>query len=718
MKVWLKGLSNRKNTMACFCLKLSGAKEQVLLKVAAAGSFRVTVNGDFIGYGPRRVGMKKSALNEYDISKYLKDKEIFIVVEVVYHGTDSFYIVDEQPFFWCEVYQDNEKVATTKDFSAYLNEAKIQKVIRYSYQRNFLESYHYEANPNDNYFGQEIQWIPYAIEEVQGNQLVNVDLPYPMLSMEKFERIEEGGIEERENQTPFNCGKSGALDALTVMFPVEELESDAVAELSKYYLDVKSTSKNRFVTYQLPSNKTGFIKAKLKVAGNCKVYYVFDEVCNTEKALHHSVPKEEAYQIFVDAYRNGTLPIHMARMSTRNIVKYELEAGEYDLLTYEPYTMKYLRILVIGAKANIENVSLVLYENEDVYRYSYESDDPKRLSIFRAAQSTLSQNAVDILTDCPSRERAGWLCDSYFSSRAETILIGDNRIERNFLQCYLNAAQRPDLPKAMPPMLYPDDHYSGKFIPNWAMWLYIELDDYLTRSGDRAMIDAYKEKAMALYEYFCDFENEYGLLENLKSWVFVEWSKSNDYTNGVSFPTNMLYSGYLLALYRMYGDERLKEKAEKIKAEINRLSFNGNFYEDHALRENGALVLKGHITETCQYYAFYFDVATKETRPALYQTLFHDFLDKEIRDKKYAYVAPSNMFIGDILRLDYLHKNGENKKAVEECIDLFGRMVEKTGTLWEFEGPVASCCHAFAAVCVCWLVAEQNQIKKEQICEK
>ena len=709
MKVWLKGLSKKKNTMACFRFTVKQSDAPVLLKMAAAGSFRLTVNGNFIGYGPARVWMGHSTIREYDISQYVKEEDALIVVEVVYHGTDSFYIVDEPPFFWCEIYENNKKIATAKDFSAYLNTAKVQKVIRYSCQRNFVETYSYDKNPQGNYLGEQEKWLAYPVEEVEGNQLVDVELPYPTFKEESFKQIEEGGVEERENPKPFNCGKSSAWDHLTIDFPKEELESDAIAEISKYYLDINSKSKNRFYTYQLSSNKTGFIKAKLRVDNDCEIYYIFDELCNDEKILHRSVPKEEARWIFDDVYRNGTAKIHIARMSTRNFVKYTLKAGEYDLCTYEPYTMKFLRIIAIGAKVEVLNASLVLYENDAPYQYHYNSNDAKRKLVFEAAQSTLAQNAVDILTDCPSRERAGWLCDSYFSGRAEKLLTGKNEIEKNLLNCYLNAAQRVDLPQGVPPMVYPDCHYSGKFIPNWGMFLYLELEEYALRSGDRELIDAFYDKAMALYRYFCKFENEYGLLENLESWVFVEWSKSNDYTSGVNFPSNMLYQAYLMALYRMYGKEEFKQKAENIKEQVNRLSFNGTFYEDHALRENGQLVLKGHITETCQYYAFYFGVADKESRTDLYNILFYDFLDEEKRNGLYGYVAPSNMFIGDVLRLDYLHKNGENKKAVEECIDLFGRMAEKTGTLWEYEGAVQSCCHAFAAVCVCWLVAEQKE---------
>ena len=43
------------------------------------------------------------------------------------------------------------------------------------------------------------------------------------------------------------------------------------------------------------------------------------------------------------------------------------------------------------------------------------------------------------------------------------------------------------------------------------------------------------------------YENEDGLLENIPGWVFVEWSKANELTDGVNYPSNMLYSATLLA---------------------------------------------------------------------------------------------------------------------------------------------------------------------------
>ncbi len=34
-------------------------------------------------------------------------------------------------------------------------------------------------------------------------------------------------------------------------------------------------------------------------------------------------------------------------------------------------------------------------------------------AIYDAAVETFRQNALDVYMDCPTRERAGWLCDSF-----------------------------------------------------------------------------------------------------------------------------------------------------------------------------------------------------------------------------------------------------------------------------------------------------------------
>jgi alpha-L-rhamnosidase len=149
------------------------------------------------------------------------------------------------------------------------------------------------------------------------------------------------------------------------------------------------------------------------------------------------------------------------------------------------------------------------------------------------------------------------------------------------------------------------------------MWFVLELKNYLDATKDIELINSAKEKVYRLVKYFSQFLNKDGLLENLTGWVFIEWSRCNDADCicGVNFPSNMLYSAMLKTIDELYGDEELRLQSEKIKAKIKELSFDGEFFEENAIRNDGKLSTTGILTETCQYYAFYFDVATKEEYP-------------------------------------------------------------------------------------------------------
>jgi alpha-L-rhamnosidase len=159
------------------------------------------------------------------------------------------------------------------------------------------------------------------------------------------------------------------------------------------------------------------------------------------------------------------------------------------------------------------------YKNPDAYRARFDSDNAREKVIFEAARETFAQNAVDTYTDCPGRERAGWLCDSFFTARAAQLFTGSTGSERTFLENYLLAEDFAPLPRGMVPMCYPADHPKREFIPNWSMWLILELEEYLARSGDRALVDAFRPRVQGLLDFYAKYLNSDGLLEKLPSWV-------------------------------------------------------------------------------------------------------------------------------------------------------------------------------------------------------
>lgn len=81
------------------------------------------------------------------------------------------------------------------------------------------------------------------------------------------------------------------------------------------------------------------------------------------------------------------------------------------------------------------------------------------------------------------------------------------------------------LPKGMLPMCYPADHSNANYIPNWAMWYVLQLEEYVKRSGDHQMIVESRQRVADLLDFFVPYENEFGLLESLEKWVLLNGQK-------------------------------------------------------------------------------------------------------------------------------------------------------------------------------------------------
>ena len=392
---------------------------------------------------------------------------------------------------------------------------------------------------------------------------------------------------------------------------------------------------------------------------------------------------------------------------------WKLKGGRYRLSTFEPYTASVITFHVVKGRTILSDVGMIYFGAEDTNR-RYQGNDETLNKIFHAAVETYRQNTFTIYMDCPSRERAGWLCDSFFTSRVEKTLTGKSEVERSFLENFFLPDRFENLPEGMFPMCYPADFYNGNFIPNWAMFLVLELEEYLERTGDEEFIKGAKDKIYALMDYFKKFENEDGLLDRLEKWVFVEWSECNKLTQDINFPTNMLYAKTLRAAARLYNDTEFAEKAERLKKTVNEKSFMKNgFYCDNAVYgEDGVARLSGKCTETCQYYAFFCGIATPEEKPELWQRMLHDFGPERIvpnkwpdftPDAKWKDIYPSNAFIGNYLRLELLYLYGEHEKLTQNIKGFFTKMADLTGTLWENDSTTASCDHGFASHVVYWM---------------
>jgi alpha-L-rhamnosidase len=190
-------------------------------------------------------------------------------------------------------------------------------------------------------------------------------------------------------------------------------------------------------------NLTGFVGAKIVCRSKTRLFFTWDEIL-----------------------RDGD--VDFKRLGCVNAIAFELKPGSYEIESIEPYTMRYLKLFTMAGECEVSAIYLREYVCPDASRAQFAASDERLNRLFAAGRETFRQNAVDIFMDCPSRERAGWLCDSFFTARVAQDLCGDTRIEKNFLENFALPPSFAHLPEGMLPMCYPADHNDGVFIPNWA----------------------------------------------------------------------------------------------------------------------------------------------------------------------------------------------------------------------------------------------------------
>ncbi len=693
--VWEKGTAHTMNRTVSFCADIQKPEAGKAVTVAAAASceFILLVNGRFVAHGPARCAHGHFRVDEYDLCPYLDEAENRVCLRVAGYNVNSFSDLDQPSFLCAEITCGEEILAATGrgGFVAYGCDERITRVQRYSFQRTFVETYRLGAGALDYETDPATQKPALAVEPAIAGTFLCRDIPYnddeDVLPVAVIQR---GQVSYSDKPGYYNSREIVHIYDRFKGYREEELDYASHREIGKCDFAAPAAvcespasiaiPADTYADLEFPCNTTGIYDFDLDADGDGELFITFDE-------------------ILIDGH------VRTFRLGVSNVITVAFSKGKHHLTCFMPHVMKYARLTAKGASVRVDGLHLhhIAYPASAITA-RYIGDDDTMRRIFDAAVETFRANAVDIYMDCPSRERAGWLCDSFFTSRVEYALTEKSVLERAFLQNFLLPEAFAYLPAGMLPMCYPSDHPDESFIPNWAMWYGVELREYLARSGDRALIEDAKPRMYALLDYFRRFENEYGLLEKLESWVFLEWSKSNELTQDVSFASNMLYARLLSDLAALYSDDALCAKAAALRETIREMSMTeSGFFCDNALRVDGKLVLSGERTESCQYYAFFCDVATPESHPDLWRILVRDFGYDRHEKGLYPEIYPANAFIGNYLRLDLLDRYGLAVELYDNIKGYFTYMADRTGTLWEHSGDYASCNHGFASHVLYWM---------------
>ena len=634
-----------------------------VFRIAAADFYKVYADGAFLGFGPARAAKGYARVDEYSLAACHE-----VRIEVAGYGCSSLSTVRQQSFCCAEIVRDGTVLAATGfDFACIRNHQRRQKVERFSMQRHFSEVYDLDA---------EVQ--PVEAAPVEAPAFIPRRAPYADFSLHRVDAMVGGS---------FSQGEMLRKNAYTVSILTEKdwgiFPEDAIADKPFRFVDSQRYYKEwdgklpvtltagQWAMLDAGAVEVGFPILEATAGEDCQIILALTEYCPEDRFAF--VPK----------------------MNCQPVIQFCFKAGQrIKKECFEPYSFRKAAILVASGCVTVTGFGWRSYIRDMACAKRKAFADPVLQGVYDAALRTFAHNAVDIFTDCPSRERAGWLCDSYFTAKAEHFFFGNTAVEDAFLENFVLYRNDGEFPAGVLPMVYPSDpHENNKFIPQWDMWYVLEVCEYLTLRNPAADKERFRPSITGVLSFLTRYENEWGLLEKLPSWNFVEWSTANQWTQDVNYPTNFLYAGMLEAAGAVF-DLPLREKADRIRREVIRRAFDGEVFVDHAARVDGELVNFDHVSEAGQYYAALFggiDLNAPEFAK-LKEGIVSGFAAPPRPD-----FCPVNAFIGLYLRMAVLERFGDQALLHRNIREFFGGMCEKTGTLWEYKETHNSLDHGFAS---------------------
>ncbi|MBQ8498118.1 MAG: hypothetical protein IJ489_11790 [Clostridia bacterium] len=658
--------------------------------ISASSFYQLFVNDRFVAFGPCRAAGGYARIDEIALEKYHLDGGNTVRIEVAGYACHSLSTVYASSFVCAEITHGGDILLYTgRDFDCYRSAYYEQKTERYSAQRHFTEVY--DAREKEPF--SEV----YAIrtEIVKAPKWLERKASYPAYRDIKTGEAVTVGTYAFDGTLPyFKTRSSFPIDVSWGRYEEAEIPYKPYRWIQRqkqnpmqYHKALPLTlHENEYAIFDLNRIESGFLKFSADVLEETDVVIGYTELSEPDH-------------------------FEFTNINCQNVLEYILPVGKNEMMSFEPYTARFAIMLVKKGALSVENFGILTLECDMTGLIAREISDSEYRLIYDAAVNTFAHNASDIYMDCPSRERAGWLCDSYFTGIAEYFFLGKSDVEAAFLENFRLYENDGSIPMGALPMCYPSDMQNdNKFIPQWNMWYVFEVRDFLLKRGHEAEKEDFRASVMGVIDFLRNYENADGLLEDLPSWNFVEWSRANDWTKNVNYPTNFLYVGVLFAAYELYGDETLKEKAIAIREKTKKFAFDDEKFIDNAIRdENGILKNTENFSEAGQYYAMLFgDISLDE--PIYKKWTIH------IRNGFAAFAdapdfVPVNAFIGRYLRMQTLLMLEEYDILLENIRTFFLGMAQTTGTLWEYKDGKGSKDHGFASFAAVALVCALEKQK-------
>ncbi len=296
-----------------------------------------------------------------------------------------------------------------------------------------------------------------------------------------------------------------------------------------------------------------------------------------------------------------------------------LAEGENEL---EQFEYKCFRYVQLTADPAIEMRDFICeyrhYPFDDTY-FKETWKEPLLNDIVKICKTAVKNCSQEAFLDCPHREKGQYLGDLTVTAHALYYLTGDTRLFKKALMDFANSTRICKGMMAVAPGSFMQEIADFSLLYSYQLLLYYRL------SKDKAMLKQLLPVAEGIGEYFDQFKNQVGLIENVKTkWNLVDWPENlrDGYEFELPQPVvgdgchnviNALYIGMkeCMVEIRTLLSMDVKEKLEELEA-LKQAYIYTFFRKDQGLFADSAV--SDHCSLHSNIYAAFYGLYPKENR--------------------------------------------------------------------------------------------------------
>lgn len=683
-----------------------GAAERATAFVAADTLYRLWINGELAMHGPARSSRGQATVDPVEVTSLLRPGQNTLEAEVL-HYDGRFEALGQAPGFLCEleVTADGHRqiVATDATWEGAEVTAWSRASPKFSFQRTWVEDF-------DARQELAVTWRPAVVLGDVGMspwptvELRDVPLPNPrrILKPARVLSVQRGdGFTGEMEATRY-----GPRPAWVRRLQTERVRADESAAAQPRALTRDGDGHTVLegdgasLVYDLGANEVGFIGFELSGAAGQTLEFAWNESLDDPGRTVRPVQGIDANQA----------------------LRYTLREGRQAFLTFNPYLLRFLRVVQRGAgKLTLHRLWLADFSFAAPSQGEFECSDAGLNRVYEAAKRTARLNTLDTFMDNPSRERGAWMREGYWTARAVYTCFGDLSVSRRMVlqgADSQSAAVRAG-PPGMVQMLYPGDiSVDRTYIPAHALYWVLQAGLHERVAGNQPFVGAILPAVRRLIAAFQTFESPEGLIEHDGSFIDPVPMRGD----GVSVALNAIYVRTLdevARLERSLGETgraaQATQQAARVRETLNRLAGGDLFYPDVFTRNTlRQLVPAPERSETTQYFLLWADAVPAERARRLWQVLRDECLPTPGRDTPVIQGLTRGALYSFLERLQVAARRGDHAALVRDAKAMYLPMADcPPGTLWEHTLRQWCLCQGFSSGVAAGLSEEILGIRDE-----